>query len=382
MTLTADPRIDAVAGILPTIAARASEIEAARRLPLDLLDELVGAGCFGVVLPVSHGGRGGDLPAALNLFESVAVADGSAGWTVMIGASAWCDVASLPRATFDSLYAGRDRTILAGAFNPMGASITPGEGGYRVTGRWSFASGCEHADWLFGNCIEGFADGGPKFRAAVFSPDQVTIEDTWHVSGLCGTGSHHFSVDDLFVPAERTFVPMVDHPALDEPIVRVAPPVVFGLGIASVAIGIARGAIEEIVALATGKVPLLAREPLAANSMFQREFAAADTDLRAARLLLQEVAGEVWLAAVAGEPLTLEQRARTRSAAVWVVERAVAIVETAYRNGGGSSLYLESPLQRRLRDIHAVSQHFLVKRDTLTTAGAILAGQEVQLTVF
>jgi alkylation response protein AidB-like acyl-CoA dehydrogenase len=299
----------------------------------------------------------------------------------MIGSAAWCDVAALPRDEFDALFAGGGDTIMAGAFNPTG-TIGAVDGGYRVTGRWSFASGCEHARWLFGNCVEGVVDGVPQLRAAVFSTDQIVIEDTWNVSGLSGTGSHHFHADDVFVPAGRTFVPLVEPPNLDEVVVRIPPPTMYALCIASVAVGIAHGALDDIVALAGEKVPLLAGAPLATNPLFQFDLAVADTDLRAARSLLHETAESVWATARRAEPPSLMQRARVRAAAVWATERAVSVVDTAYRSGGGSSLYAESPLQRRLRDVHAVTQHFLVKRDTLTTAGAILAGQDVHVMVF
>ena len=136
----------------------------------------------------------------------------------MIGSTAWCDLTGLPRAAFDDLFEGGDDVVFAGAFNPTG-SIVAADGNYRVTGRWSFASGCEHADWIYGNCIEGFADGMPQLRIAVFSPDQIVIEDTWNVVGLAGTGSHHFHVADLEIPPERTCVPMSEAPWLDDPIV-------------------------------------------------------------------------------------------------------------------------------------------------------------------
>jgi alkylation response protein AidB-like acyl-CoA dehydrogenase len=373
--------LDRARELAPKISGRAAEIESARRVPRDLLDELIGAGCFRVLMPRSHGGIGADVPSGMRVFEALAEADASVAWTVVIGANAWLDVAGLPRASFDALFAATPDVIIAGAINPSG-SIAAVDGGYRVSGRWGFASGCEHATWLCGNCVEGMVDGVPQLRMAVFSPDEVVIEDTWKASGLCGTGSHHFHVADVVVPAERTLRPLVDEPCLDEPIVRIPPPPLYALAIASVAIGIAQGALDDIVALATSKVPLLAGAPLAANPLFQFELATADTELRAARALLYDTAESVWATAADGQPFTLEQRARARAAAVWATTRAAAVVDTAYRSGGGSSVYVDSPLQRRLRDIHAVTQHFLVKRDTLTTAGAILAGQDVTVMLF
>jgi indole-3-acetate monooxygenase len=373
--------LEAVRRLQPTIAGRAAEIEAARRLPLDLLDELVAAGCFRVVLPRTHGGLGADPVGAMRVFEALARADASVGWTVMIGAGSWLDLAALPRATFDELFPAGRTTITAGAFNPTG-SIAASAGGYRVSGRWSFASGCQHADWIFGNCVEGVVDGVPQLRMAVFSRDEVVIEDTWHVAGLSGTGSHHFHVDDVFVPSDRTLAPLADESNVDAPITRIPPPALFSVVIASVALGVAQGALDDVLALAAVKVPLLAGGPLATNPVFQQELATADTEVLAARALLDDTARQLWAAAVDGVPLTMVERARARSAAVWATERAVAVVEMAYRSGGGSSVYAESPLQRRLRDVHAITQHFLVRRDTLVTAGAFLAGQDVPVLVF
>lgn len=372
----------AAAGELaPVIAARAAEIEAGRRIPRDLLDELIGTRVFRLLRPVSHGGDGADLLTALRIYEELARADASVGWTVMIGSASWCDLAALPRDGFDALFAGDPDIITAGVFNPSGA-ITPDGVGYRVTGRWSFASGCEHADWIYGNCVESVVDGIPRLRIAVLAPDQIVIEDTWTVAGLCGTGSHHFRADAATVAADRTLDPLADSPNLDVPIVRVPPPAMFALAIASVALGCARGALDDVLALAPQKVPLLAAGPLAASPTFQLELATADAELRAARALIGETAEAAWQTAAAAEPFTLDHRARIRAAAAWAVQRAAAITGVAYRSGGGGAVYATSPLQRRLRDVHAMTQHFLVRRDTLTTAGAVLAGQDVDLIVF
>ena len=313
--------------------------------------------------------------------ETLARADASTGWTVMIGAGSWIDLAGLPRATFDAMFADASEAIVAGAINPSG-SIEAVDGGYRVNGRWAFASGCQHARWIFGDCFEGVVDGVPQLRIAVFSPDQVVIEDTWYVSGLAGTGSHHFHVDGVVVPADWTYSVLTAEPCIDETIVRIPTPALIACVVASVAIGTAQGALDEIVDLAAHKVPLLDHAPLATNPTFQRELAIADTELRAARTLVEDTAGSLWAMAVDGDEPTLEDRARARSAAVWATERSVSVVDAAYRAGGGSSVYLDNPLQRRLRDIHAITQHFIVRPDTMTTAGAILAGTNPELLLF
>jgi indole-3-acetate monooxygenase len=371
--------LDAVGELAPTITKRAAEIETARRLPLDLVESLTAAGFFRMLLPRSHGGAGLGLPAGMRVLEALSRADGSVGWTVMIGAGTWCDFAGLPRASFDAIYAdGPVRT--AGAISPSGTATATG-GGYRIRGRWAFVSGCQHSAWLSANCVEDVG-GEPRLRLAILSADEVEIEDTWRAAGLCGTGSHHFSVHDVVVPAERTYALMESEPCLDEPMLRIPVPPLIALAIASVAVGVAHGALDDIHATAGTKTPLFAGSTLAGNQLFQHQLATADTRLRAARALLYEDAASTWATATARQEFTLEQRARLRATGVWVTSTAAAVVEACYRAGGGGAVYLDNPLQRRLRDINTITQHFLVRLDTLTTAGAILAGQELELPIF
>lgn len=377
--MTTEDLLDATRALAPAVARRAAEIERARRVPRDLLDELHTAGCFRMLRPRSHGGIGAAPSDAIRVLESLARSDASVAWTVMVGGGGWIDLAGLPRDSFDAVLRAPD-VVIAGVFNPSG-SIAAVPGGYRVTGRWSFASGCEHADWIYGNCIEDVA-GAPAMRTAVFTPDQITIEDTWTVSGLCGTGSHHFRVDDVVVPAERTCRPMEDPPCIDEPVLRIPIPPLLSLLIAGVALGTAHGALDDVHAMSAGKVPLLSGAALAANPHFRFELATADTELRAARALLHESARAAWASVVDGEEIDPEQHARMRATAVWVTARSVAVVESSYRAGGGTSIYADCPLQRRLRDVQALSQHFLVRPDTLTTAGAVLTGQDIDVPVF
>jgi alkylation response protein AidB-like acyl-CoA dehydrogenase len=369
--------LEAVRTLVPTIVARSGEIERGRRVPPDLVEELTAAGCFRMLVPRSHGGVELDLPAEMRMIEELARADGSVGWTVMIGRSAPVLLGRLPRATLDALYAEGPDVILAGTFNPTGVA-TPVEGGFRITGRWSFASGCEHCDWFVAHCI---VDDGrqPPIRMMVLPPADVEILDTWSVSGLCGTGSHDFVVSNAFVPAERSFA-VWDEPCVDIPLLRIPELSLASLSIGAVAVGIADGAIGEINDLATGKVPMFSDGTLASNPLFQNQLADADAQLRAARALLYADADEAWATAVARRPLTPDHRARVRASATWVTRTAATVVDMAYTAGGGSSLYASNPLQRRLRDIHALTQHFGVKLDTFTKAGAVLAGQDVDLT--
>ena len=371
---------DALRPLLPEIGARAAEIEAARRVPADLLDRLKAAGCFRLLLPADHGGAGSDLAAALPVYEELARADASTAWVTLLGGATWIDLSSLPRQTFDALYSPGADTIVAGVFNPTGTA-RPADGGYVVDGRWSFASGCEHADWFYGNCIDA-SRGEPQLRIAVLPPEEISIEDTWSVSGLRGTGSHDVVVRGALVPAERTLALFADPPCIDSPLVRIEVPAAAALLMGSLAVGVAQAALDDVIDLAAGKTPLLSPTTLAANPRFQHVLGEADVQLRAARSLLQADAAAVWAATETGGEMTLPMRARARSAGVHAVTAAAAVVDAAYRAAGGSAIYDSSPLQRRLRDSRSLTQHFLVKDDTLTTCGAVLAGLEPDVEIF
>ena len=369
--------LEAVRELAPSIAARGDEIEGARRLPLDLVADLTAAGCFRMLVPRTHGGAEVDLPERVRILEELAKADGSVGWTVMIGSHAPGMLALLPRSMFDSMYANGPDVVVAGTFNPTGVA-TPQDGGYRVTGQWSFASGCQHAHWFLAHCL---VDDGrmPPVRMMVLPAEQVELKDTWSVAGLSGTGSHDFVVNDVFVPDDRTFA-LGDSACIDGPLHRIPELSFSTIGIAGVAIGIAQGALDEVLALATGKVPAFSGATLAANPLFQNQFAAVDARLRAARSLLESDAGSAWARAVAAQPFTNADLARIRADATWITHAAASVVDVAYTSGGGTANYLASPLQRRLRDIHALTQHFAIKLDTFTLAGAVLGGQQVDTT--
>jgi indole-3-acetate monooxygenase len=380
MQRSTEPILDAVKALTPSIVVRAEEIERARRLPPDLVDALLAAGCFRVLVPRSHGGAELDLPVQMQVLEELARADASVAWTVMIGSEGPVLFRMLPRAGFDAVYGAGPDVIIAGSFNPTGVA-SPVEGGYRVTGQWAFASGCQHAHWFVGHCV---VDDGrePPVRMMMLPPSDIEIKDTWSVSGLCGTGSHDVVANGAFVPDELSFVVFGSEPSVDALPLRIPELTRAGFQIASVTIGVARAALDDIRVLAIDKTPTFTEEPLAANPLFQNQFGQAEAQLRTARMALHAEADIVWAKARAGSPFTPEDRAHVRGTTTWVARTAAAIVDTAYEAGGASSIYTSNPLQRRLRDAHVLTQHFVMKTDTFTKVGAVLAGQEVDLTLF
>ena len=253
------PILDAVRALAPVIAARSEEIEQARRLPPDLVAQLRDAGCFRMLLPERLGGAGAGLTDHVAMVRELARADGSVGWTVLLNSSAPLIFGNLPVESFTAVFTENPDLALAGTFNPTGVA-TPEDGGYRVTGRWSFASGCQHADWLIAHC---FVDDGrvPPLRMMMIPAADAEIIDTWSVAGMCGTGSHDFAVDGLFVADDRSFS-VFEHGGLDGPLWQVPELTYSSLQFANVTIGIAEGAVAEITTLASGKVPhVLRRDP-------------------------------------------------------------------------------------------------------------------------
>ena len=312
----------------------------------------------------------------MRVVEELSRADASVGWITLIGGGTWLDLAGLPRATFDAMYRPGDDTIVAGVFNPTGVAV-PVDGGYRVNGRWSFASGCEHADWLYGNCVDT-SSGEPQLRIAVFRPDEVEIEDTWSVSASAAPGattsrsttsSSPRSARSTCSPTRRASTRRwCEHP------VPASLALLAGRPCRSAS---PRARSTTCVDLATEKVPAAVagdagRQPAVPVPARRGRRAAPRGAVRSSTRRPPRPGRPP----SRGDEFTPQLRARLRSAAVHAATTAAAVVETAYRAGGGSSLYATSPLQRRLRDVNAVSQHFLLKPDTLTTCGAVLAGQE------
>ena len=381
MTTTTLQRVRALA---PTIRHRSDEIEHARRLPLDLVDDLRTVGCFRMHVPVRYGGDELTLSETLEVIEELACADGSTGWSVMIGCDTPVLLGRLPEPTFEAIYAAGPDVIGGGSLAPKGQAV-PVDGGYCISGRWSFASGCQHADWLVTHAVvvangqpRLLPNGLPDMRVAVFPASEVEIVDTWQVAGMQGTGSHDICLRDSYCPAERTFTLFGGLPSLAG--AAFAIPILSELALhqAAVALGIGRGALDDVAELAGGgKRRVFAAHRLAESAVFQDTLGEADATLRAARALLRTEADAAWAKASRGEVFSLLERARLRATASQVVRMATQVVDAAYTAGGGTAIYASSPLQRRLRDIHVQGQHIGVSRDAFAHVGALLAGEEL-----
>ena len=369
----------AVRTLAPSLAARAPEMEAARRMPLDIVETLRELGVFRMYVPRSHGGLELDLAESLEILTELARAEGSVGWIAMIGSGSAPFFSRLPRQTFDQVYADGPDVIIAGSAAPMGRAEQV-DGGYRVTGRWPFASGCQHADWIFSGCMvtqDGAPatgpEGGPIMRHIALPANVWTIEDTWRVAGLKGTGSCHISLQDLFVPDANMF--NFEGPScLPGPLYQ-APLQLLPLMHCTPAVGIAEGAIDDLVALAdTGRQQMGAREPMRDSPMFQAELGRIQAEVRAARAMMEAQIASHWRHALAGETGAYEPWIESQQSAVWVTGTCLRVVDACFALGGGGALYDDSPLQRRMRDLHAAAQHRAVQARHYLLAGAVRLG--------
>ena len=314
-----DQRLVATAVSLgPTIRGFADETERGRQCPPALVEILHESRLFDMILPKKYGGLETDIPTMVRVLEELAIADGSTAWAVGIGAGTSIISAALPEATAREIY--KPRVVTGGAQAPNGRAV-PVDGGFRVSGRWGFASGCTHCSWLVGGTLvmDGDAprmiDGFPDLRTMVFPVSEVEIIDTWNVSGLRGTGSRDMQVKDVFVPEERAVSFLaggklhVDGPTYRFPVLGF-----LALTIASIPLGMARRAIDELLVLAGSKTPMGSANKLRDRGVVQYEIAQAEAKLRSARAWLYEVTDAMWDRVVRGDEVTMHDRAELRSA--------------------------------------------------------------------
>jgi alkylation response protein AidB-like acyl-CoA dehydrogenase len=363
------------------ITARAGEMEAGRHMPRDMVEILKAIGAFRLFVPHSHGGLELDLPSGLAIITALARVDGSVGWNAMIGNGGHLFAALLPRQTYDQLFRGGPDVVFAGVSQPAGTAEAT-EGGFRVSGRWAFASGCRHADWLGGVCVmtEGGKrlagpDGkGPLLRGFFMPAHDWEIEDTWHVAGLKGTGSHHIIFKDKVVPAANFFDLANGESFLPGPLYRTVLEVL-PLFHGAFAVGLARGALDELIEHAgTGRQQLHAAVPMRDSETFQYELGRIEADLRAAEAFHRVQTASYWRRAVAGTSTMKDPAlfAETTQAGIWIATACVRVVDGCFALAGGSAVYDSSPLQRRLRDMHTAAQHATVHQRHYVGAGKLL----------
>ncbi|HVA69299.1 MAG TPA: acyl-CoA dehydrogenase family protein [Candidatus Binataceae bacterium] len=376
----------AAIALKPAIIAARDEMERERRLPMHLVDALKAAGVFRMTMPRAWGGTELDPISQLRIIEELSAADGSVGWCVMVGCDSGYFSAFLDQEVARRMYPDIDMVTGSSTGKPAGrARRVPG--GYQVSGRFRFSSGCQHSSWIVAGCVvhDGDTplvnDNGIPRTLCVFVPiDQCEILDTWHTTGLRGSGSHDFTIAETFVPEERTFSfqTVTSH----RPGTLYAWTRLYHLKAGTVPIGIARAAIEATVEIARRSNAravikggrLVPDHALAEESYIQTAIARAEAMTGSARSYLFDVAAEIWDTLLAGGTITHPIRARLLLALTNAYTQCREAVDLLYHVAGGVAVYSSAPLDRMLRDIHTIGQHVIVSPMSYEVAGRVMLG--------
>jgi indole-3-acetate monooxygenase len=376
--------LEAARELGPKIRAAGDEIEQGRRLPMHLVREMQRAGIFRMAMPRAWGGPELDFLTQVRVIETLSIADASAGWCTMIGIDGGYMTAYIDQAVAREMYRELD-SVTAITFAPPGKAVKTKDG-FIVNGRWPFGSGCQHATWLIGHFLVFDGDslrlgpnGLPETRFGFLPPEECEILDTWTTNGLRGSGSHDWTVKDRFIPEERTF--NLAAPTIYRQGPLYALPNLLIYKVSGVGLGIARGAIEDFIAMASNK-SMTFKSPSASKAMLRDEafvqctLAQAEALVSSARGFVFEAFGDLWNTLASGDPPSLKQRARGRLAMAHASAACLQAVELLYKANGGSSVYAGNVFDRRLRDMQTANQHTVVSLKTWEVTGRVLLGLE------
>lgn len=390
------PLTTAARELQPLVRQHAAEAQQLRHAPEAVVRAMADAGLYSIAAPACFGGAEADPLSTIDTIEAISEADGSIGWVLMIG----IETVGIGGSLMDPAMAGRlfaehPGLVMCGALNPQGRA-RPVEGGWLVSGRWPFASGCHHATFFWGQCIverseagstvEGdVPEGGATSRTldgrrpvrlieVVVPRDQYEILDTWHVNGLRGTGSHDVEVRDLFVPDGMVTEVGGRTPRHDGPLYRLPPFSRLAYNKVGVATGIARAALDEFVAPAEIKQPRLSSRALRERPRAQLAYAQAEAALRSARAFVDEVVMDEWDTVLAGGVCDRKQRALVRLACSQACQEAIRAVELVHQAAGTSANREDSAIGRARRDVAVVAQQIMVAPQFIEDAGRVLLG--------
>jgi alkylation response protein AidB-like acyl-CoA dehydrogenase len=361
------------------VRAFQQEIEAERRIPPALVQQLREAGLYRMLVPRDLGGLQLDLLTCFRIIELMAEADGSVGWNLINNAVQQVTVLSLPDAAVEELFARGPDQIIAGTLVPGGGRGMRVDGGFVVSGRWRFGSGCREAQWMMANFRLDDAAATADVYRVVFPAQDCTVIDTWDMTGMRGTGSHDWTVSDVFVPERRTVL-VPGGGAFNQwqhwPGTLYALPLhaVIGPHHSMVATGVARAGIDALVELAGGKVPRGRTGLLREHQHIQDWVARAEAMLGGGRAYREAVLADIWDTVADGRPSALEQRARCRLAGSYAVDCARQAMDFVFRAGGTTSTERSHPLARCWRDLQVIGQAASTAPEWYPIAGRALLG--------
>ncbi len=366
----------------PLIEAEAAATERNAALSQQMLAALHEARLFRMLLPRSVAGLEVSPATLIEVLEALAAADASTAWVVAQGCGCSLSAAYIDPAVAQEIFGPAD-AVLAWGPSGTGATARIAAGGYIVDGRWHFASGNRHAQWLGGHCAVLDPDGAPLLDAAgrpvertmLFPRGHAKVEGQWDVMGLKGTGSDSYSVAALHVPGTHTYRrESVVERREPGPLYSFSGMNIFAFGIAAMGLGIARSLLDAFIAVARDKTDRVTGRPLRESGVVQAEVAKATARLDASRMLMLTTAQELYAIAAGGAALTLEQRTRMRLSSTWAAAEARAVADVAYTAAGATAIFTREPFERRFRDMHTLTQQVQAHGTNFELVGQALLG--------
>jgi alkylation response protein AidB-like acyl-CoA dehydrogenase len=362
----------------PLIREASAASERERRLSASVVAAFHEAKLFRMMIPRDVDGLQVDPMTSTEVVETIAAADGAAGWNLMIGMAYGLWAARLPLDVARTIYGAPD-AVVAGALRPVGR-LQSVDGGFRANGRWTFASGISHSNWWLGGGVVYEGDGPKKTdageietRLVFFPAEDGELIDTWETGGMRGTGSHDYAVNDIFVPAERA-IPTHGPSRIADPLYRLPQMVLLDSAMAAVPLGIARTAIDTFIELAGGKKSHGFASAPANRPTIQADVGRAEAVLRAARAWLYDSIEEAWDHVQAGQEFDAHRNALLRLARANAVTASLQAVDLMYAAAAGTAVYSKSPLDRCFRDVHVASQHVALHASNYEICGRVMLG--------
>lgn len=360
--------------LLDSITSHADAIDSQRALPPPLVHELKSAGLFRSLIPTKFNGLETPFEEYVEVVQQLAQADASTAWCVNQGAviattSLWLDANQI-----DEIWATPETSVANGP--PFDCSIAPqstsGSKGYVLNGHWGFSSGCQHATWMNGAARLADKSG---WRLAYFKPDDVEFIDNWQVAGLRGTGSFEFKIKDLQLPTERV-ADMGGPATIDADITRIPTALLFAVSFAAVALGVARGALDDCVEVAQDKRPRYAPSGLKDDANAHRFIGQANARWRANNAYLHNTIHAVMTQVRQATSASTESRAALRLCGTHVIRECADVVDLAYKIVGSTGIYQTQKMQRRFQDMHVITQHVQAREAHYNLVGKYLMSNE------
>ena len=378
--------LEAARQLAPLIRDSADAIEKARELPRPLFEAMADAGLFLMAVPREVGGSEIDFPDYVQVIEEIGKADASTGWALNQGATFGTFAARMQVEAARAVWIDTPRSVVANTPAPSAQAVVV-PGGFRVTGRQGFSTGCRHASWLapHAQVIENGAvrqtDGRPEARYLLVPKAEAEIFDTWHTRGMRGTGTHTFEVKDVFVPEERSVRTGAGVPQVSGgPRYKIPLTLAFAAGDGAVALGLARSCLDAFVELAGAKSPRYMQGLLRDQPISQFAVGQAEAALRSGRAYLMETVWEIWNEANQTGAVSLERRLGLRLAGTHAIRLAAQIVESIYNSCGATAAFEGNLIQRHFQDIHVITQHVQGRLVTYEMAGKYRMGLPIDET--